>query len=311
MSSIINSTTTSPGGLISTGDSDNSLLIQTGDTTAITISSTQQVALTNPLPVSSGGTGANSNAAAPFAVKGANSDITSLSGLTTALSIAQGGTGANTATAAFNALNPMTTTGDILYEASPTVAARLGIGSNGQVLTVASGIPSWATISTTPADGSITDPKIADGITAGTNWYPLFAGDWSDWSIMGSFHPENIGNQLTFTARVLRGGTYRFRVSAFNIESPANNSSIGFRIYQNGTALGSQTTVGVNARTTGTVVSSDVTLTTGARVEFYCQTTTANRKMIFTQLQCGVSNTLKILPISPASIAYGANSLPI
>jgi hypothetical protein len=60
MASIINSTTTSPGGLISTGDSDNSLLIQTGDTTAITISSTQQVTLTNPLPVGSGGTGLTS-----------------------------------------------------------------------------------------------------------------------------------------------------------------------------------------------------------------------------------------------------------
>jgi hypothetical protein len=45
-----------------------------------------------------------------------------LGGLTTALSIAQGGTGANTATAAFHALNPMTTTGAMLYEASPTTA---------------------------------------------------------------------------------------------------------------------------------------------------------------------------------------------
>jgi hypothetical protein len=60
MPSIINSTTTSPGGLISTGASDNSLLIQTGDTTAITISSTQQVTLTNPLPAASGGTGLTS-----------------------------------------------------------------------------------------------------------------------------------------------------------------------------------------------------------------------------------------------------------
>lgn len=60
MSSIINSTTTSPGGLISTGDSSNSLLIQTGDTTAITISSTQVVSLTNPLPAASGGTGLTS-----------------------------------------------------------------------------------------------------------------------------------------------------------------------------------------------------------------------------------------------------------
>lgn len=60
MASIINSTTTSPGGLISTGDSSNSLLIQTGDTTAITVNSSQQVALTNPLALTSGGTGANS-----------------------------------------------------------------------------------------------------------------------------------------------------------------------------------------------------------------------------------------------------------
>jgi len=57
MPSRINSTTTSPGGLISTGDSDNSLLIQTGDTTAITINSSQVVSLTNPLPAASGGTG--------------------------------------------------------------------------------------------------------------------------------------------------------------------------------------------------------------------------------------------------------------
>lgn len=66
-------------------------------------------------------------------------------GVTGTLPILNGGTGETTASAAFNALNPMTTTGDIIYEASPTTAARLGIGSTGQVLTVAGGIPSWAT----------------------------------------------------------------------------------------------------------------------------------------------------------------------
>jgi hypothetical protein len=45
--------------------------------------------------------------------------------------------------------NPLTTTGDTIYSSSGTTAARLGIGSTGQVLTVASGIPSWAT----PASG--------------------------------------------------------------------------------------------------------------------------------------------------------------
>jgi len=46
--------------------------------------------------------------------------------------------------------NVLTTTGDTIYSSSGTTAARLGIGSTGQVLTVASGIPSWAT----PASGT-------------------------------------------------------------------------------------------------------------------------------------------------------------
>ena len=66
------------------------------------------------------------------------------SNVTGTVAIANGGTGQTTATAAFNALNPMTTTGDIIYEASPTTAARLPIGTTGQVLTVAAGIPAWS-----------------------------------------------------------------------------------------------------------------------------------------------------------------------
>jgi hypothetical protein len=67
------------------------------------------------------------------------------SNVTGTVAIANGGTGQTTATAAFNALNPMTTTGDILYEASPTTAARLPIGTTGQVLSVSGGIPAWTT----------------------------------------------------------------------------------------------------------------------------------------------------------------------
>jgi len=46
--------------------------------------------------------------------------------------------------------NGLTTTGDTIYSSSGTTQARLGIGSTGQVLTVAAGVPSWAT----PASGS-------------------------------------------------------------------------------------------------------------------------------------------------------------
>lgn len=48
--------------------------------------------------------------------------------------------------------NPMTTTGDTIYSSSGSTPARLGIGSTGQVLTVAAGLPSWAT----PASGGMT-----------------------------------------------------------------------------------------------------------------------------------------------------------
>jgi len=51
------------------------------------------------------------------------------------------------------ALNPSTTLGDIEYRSSTAnTNTRLGIGSTGQVLTVASGVPSWAT----PAAGTPT-----------------------------------------------------------------------------------------------------------------------------------------------------------
>jgi hypothetical protein len=48
--------------------------------------------------------------------------------------------------------NPMTTTGDTIYSSSGSTPARLGIGTTGQVLTVAGGVPSWAA----PAAGGMT-----------------------------------------------------------------------------------------------------------------------------------------------------------
>jgi hypothetical protein len=56
--------------------------------------------------------------------------------------------------------NPMTTTGDMVYSSSGSTPARLGIGSTNQVLTVAGGIPSWAT----PASsGALVISQIATG----------------------------------------------------------------------------------------------------------------------------------------------------
>ena len=50
------------------------------------------------------------------------------------------------------AKSTLTTTGDIYYASAANTPARLGIGSSAQVLTVASGVPSWAT----PSSGGMT-----------------------------------------------------------------------------------------------------------------------------------------------------------
>lgn len=42
-------------------------------------------------------------------------------------------------------VNPMTTTGDTIYSSSGSTPARLAIGTTGQVLTVAGGVPTWST----------------------------------------------------------------------------------------------------------------------------------------------------------------------
>ena len=78
-------------------------------------------------------------------------------GITGILPIANGGTGATTKAAAFDALSPMTSAGDIIYGAISGTGTRLAKGTDGQVLTLASGVPSWASptgVTTMAAIGS-------------------------------------------------------------------------------------------------------------------------------------------------------------
>jgi hypothetical protein len=62
------------------------------------------------------------------------------------LNIANGGTGQTTASAAFNALSPITTTGDLILGNGTNSASRLGIGANNYVLTSNGTTASWASI---------------------------------------------------------------------------------------------------------------------------------------------------------------------
>jgi hypothetical protein len=64
--------------------------------------------------------------------------------LANALSIANGGTGQTTAAAGFNALSPVTTTGDLIVGNGTNSATRLPIGTNGYVLTSNGTTAAWA-----------------------------------------------------------------------------------------------------------------------------------------------------------------------
>jgi hypothetical protein len=61
----------------------------------------------------------------------------------TAIAIANGGTGQTTASAAFNALSPITTTGDLIIGNGTNSATRLAIGANTYVLTSNGTTASW------------------------------------------------------------------------------------------------------------------------------------------------------------------------
>lgn len=91
------------------------------------------------------------------------------------LAIANGGTGQTTASAAFNALSPITTTGDLILGTGVNTASRLAIGANGYLLTSNGTTASWVAA---PASGVTTFSAGTTGLTpnSATNGAITLAG---------------------------------------------------------------------------------------------------------------------------------------
>lgn len=145
----------------------------------------------------------------------------------------------------------LTATGDIVYASAANVAARLPIGTSGQVLTVASGVPSWATPSgaaapATSLPASPTDKQqavLVDSTTAPTYaWLMQYSNAASKWIFLGGsplssevLASENTAS-TTFTDLTTVGpyvginytGTYDFTVSSGHIQqSGTDDARIG------------------------------------------------------------------------------------
>lgn len=107
-------------------------------------------------------------------------------------------------------LNPETTLGDIAYRSSTAnVKTRLGIGSTGQVLTVAGGVPSWAN-----AAGGVSTATFRDEKSSGTSGGTFTSGAWRTRDLNTSQFNNITSASLASNQITLPAGTYTISATA-------------------------------------------------------------------------------------------------
>jgi hypothetical protein len=163
-------------------------------------------------------------------------------GTTGTLPLAKGGTGQTTKAAAFDALSPMTTAGDIIYGGTSGAGTRLGIGTNGQVLALVSGLPAWsadAGVTTMAAIGSVPN---ANGASISTNTLTLQPANAS------------FGGVITTATQTIEGAkTFNKDLTVNGITIGRGNSQLASNTVLGSSGLaaittgGGNTAVGVNA----------------------------------------------------------------
>lgn len=126
--------------------------------------------------------------------------------VTGTLPIANGGTGQTTASAAFNALSPVTSTGDLIIGNGANSSTRLPIGANNYVLTSNGTTAVWAVASGSGA-------TITNDTSTSTNVYPTFAAATS--GALSTIYTSNAKllykpstGELTSTAVVASNGIF-------------------------------------------------------------------------------------------------------
>lgn len=224
---------------------------QVGDWAIFNGSTWQKIDQTNLVSSVNGQTGVVSIGYADLAgtVPTWNQNTTgTAAGLSATLAIGSGGTGQTTAGAAFNALSPITTTGDLIIGNGTNSATRLGIGANGYLLTSNGTTASWAAA---PAAG-------VTSFSAGTTGFTPNTGTTGAVTLSGTLGVANGGTGATSLTGYVKGtGT-----SALTASSTIPNTDIS--------GLGTMSTQNANsvAVTGGTINGTTVGATTAAAGTF-------------------------------------------
>jgi hypothetical protein len=217
----------------------------------------------------------------------------------TAVGVLYGGTGQTTASAGFNALSPITTTGDLIIGNGTNSATRLGIGTNGYVLTSNGTTATWSA-----STGGVTSFSAGStGLTPST-------------ATTGAV-------SLAGTLAIANGGTGQTTANtAFNALAPSQTSNSGKYLTTDGTNTSWATVV------SGASLSNDTTTATNVYPLFAAATTgtpttiyTGNAKLLYKpstgEFQSSVLNAGNGIVVNNATIsasytiASGSNAMSV
>ncbi|MBP6054234.1 MAG: hypothetical protein KA527_01230 [Cytophagaceae bacterium] len=185
-------------------------------------------------------------------------------GVSGILPLANGGTGQTTKEAAFDALSPMTTAGDIIYGGTSGTGTRLGIGTNGQVLTLASGVPSWASPAGVTTMAAIGSTANANGASISGSTLTLQPANASFGGVVTTA-AQTFAGAKTFDANIVSNGVKLGTVGGSNNVLVGGNAMNTTTTSDYNTAIGSYTLNKITSGQFNTALgySSLYNLTTG------------------------------------------------
>jgi len=166
--------------------------------------------------------------------------------------------------------NPMTTTGDMIYSSSGSTPARLGIGSTGQVITVAGGIPTWAT----PAaggGGKVLQVVYANYSTATTNTTTTYADTGLTATITPTVNTSKVLILINQKAYVARTGI---------------NAGLAIQLLRSASAIYTPDTGGSNGLYTRATGATIMEIQAGVGVQYLDSPATTSATTYKTQAKC-------------------------